>query len=54
MKFLEKYYPILLAFISFIFSVSLWFLGFKQEGIFVGIWVPSIIGLANFFNTTKK
>jgi hypothetical protein len=49
MKFLEK-----LAFISFIFSVSLWFLGFKQEGIFVGIWVPSIIGLANFFNTTKK
>ncbi len=54
MKFLEKYYPILLAFISFIFSVSLWFLGFKQEGIFVGIWVPSIIGLANFFNTIKK
>ncbi len=54
MKFLEKYYPILLAFISFVFSVSLWFLGFKQEGIFVGIWVPSIIGLANFFNTTKK
>ena len=54
MKFLEKYYPILLVFISFIFSVSLWFLGFKLEGIFVGIWVPSIIGLANFFNTIKK
>ena len=42
------------TFISFIFSVSLWFLGFKLEGIFVGIWVPSIIGLANFFNTIKK
>jgi hypothetical protein len=28
---------------SFLFSVYLWFSGSKQEGIFVGIWVPSIL-----------
>ena len=54
MKQLEKYYPIILAFISFLFSVTLWFSGYEDEGLFVGIWVPSILGLANFFNTLKK
>lgn len=28
---------------SFLFSVSLWFSGSKQEGMFVGLWVPSIL-----------
>jgi hypothetical protein len=28
---------------SFVFSVYLWFSGSKQEGVFVGIWVPSIL-----------
>ena len=31
--------------LSFLFSVSLWFLGHKDEGIFVGLWVPSILAL---------
>ena len=43
MLFWELYYPIILAFISFLYSVSLWFSGMKLEGIFVGIWVPSIL-----------
>ncbi len=50
MNFWGKYYPVVLAFISFLFSVSLWFSGFKLEGIFVGIWVPSILG---FYTVTK-
>ena len=50
MKFLQKYYPILLAFISFLFSVGLWFSGMKLEGIFVGIWVPSILSLSSLIN----
>ena len=54
MEFLQKYYPILLAFISFLFSVTLWFSGMREEGLFVGIWVPSILSLANFFNSTKS
>lgn len=31
------------AFVSFVFSVVLWFMGSRQEAIFVGIWVPSIL-----------
>ena len=44
--FWEIYYPIILAFLSFLYSVSLWFTGNKLEGIFVGIWVPSILAFA--------
>jgi hypothetical protein len=28
---------------SFLFSVYLWFLVNKEQGLFVGIWVPSIL-----------
>jgi len=45
-NFFLKYYPIILAFISFLFSVFLWFSGDKLSGIFVGIWVPSILALS--------
>lgn len=33
------------AFVSFVLSVTLWFSGDRQQGIFVGIWVPSILSL---------
>lgn len=29
--------------LSFLFSVYLWFSGQRDEGMFVGIWVPSIL-----------
>ena len=45
-NFFLKYYPIILAFLSFLFSVFLWFSGDKLAGIFVGIWVPSILALS--------
>ena len=41
------HYPLILAFISFLFSVTLWFTGNQLEGIFVGIWVPSILSLTS-------
>ena len=28
---------------SFLFSVALWFTGSKEQGAFVGLWVPSIL-----------
>ena len=28
---------------SFLFSVYLWFTGSREEGLFVGLWVPSIL-----------
>ena len=34
---------LLAAFVSFVLSVVLWFGGDKQQGIFVGLWVPSIL-----------
>lgn len=36
------------AFVSFLFSVSLWFFGNESEGVFVGIWVPTILSLGAF------
>jgi|GEM_PF-209505 len=45
-KIWSLYYPVILAFLSFVYSVSLWFSGNKLEGIFVGIWVPSILGFS--------
>ncbi|MBV9194842.1 MAG: hypothetical protein JO168_11915 [Solirubrobacterales bacterium] len=36
---------LLAAFVSFVFSVVVWFGGHHQEGIFVGLWVPSILSL---------
>ena len=30
---------------SFVLSVSLWFVGNELQGIFVGLWVPSILAL---------
>ena len=31
------------AFLSFILSIYLWFSGSKEQAIFVGLWVPSIL-----------
>jgi len=33
--------------ISFLFSVYLWFLVDRDQGLFVGIWVPSILSLGS-------
>jgi len=42
------------AFVSFVLSVGLWFLGeqsvAKEQAIFVGLWVPSILSLGRYFN----
>ena len=40
----SDYVILLAAFLSFLLSVYLWFTGQKDEGLFVGIWVPSILG----------
>ncbi len=40
---------LLAAFISFVLSVSLWFLSDRDQGLFVGMWVPSIIALGTYF-----
>jgi hypothetical protein len=49
MEFFTRHYSVILAFISFLLSVSLWFSGRKEEGQFVGIWVPSILAAGIYF-----
>jgi hypothetical protein len=34
---------ILAAFLSFVLSIYLWFSGETDQGLFVGLWVPSIL-----------
>ena len=36
---------LLAAFISLLVSVALWFLVNRDYGVFVGLWVPSILAL---------
>ncbi len=36
---------VLAAGVSFLLSVYLWFLVDREQGLFVGIWVPSILAL---------
>ncbi len=46
MSFFEKYYPIFLAFFSFLYSIYLWFTGNQLEGIYVGLWPVTILAFA--------
>jgi len=34
------------AFLSLVFSEYLWFKGEREAGLFIGLWVPSILGFA--------
>lgn len=37
------------ALASFLLSIGLWFSGSRDEGIYVGIWVPSILAAGAFW-----
>ena len=41
------------AFLSLIFSEYLWFQGEREAGIFIGLWVPSILGFAIYLKLLK-
>ena len=40
--------------ISFLLSVGLWFAGLRAEGLFVGLWVPSILAAGAFWMTAVR
>jgi hypothetical protein len=44
----SDYIMLISAFSSLIFSELLWFKGEKEAAIFIGLWVPSILGFAIF------
>lgn len=35
------------AFASFLVSVGLWFTGNREQGLYVGLWVPSILSFGS-------
>jgi len=39
------------AFLSFVLSVYLWFNGQKDAGLFVGIWVPSLLSASTLIKS---
>jgi hypothetical protein len=39
----------LAAFLAFVLSVVLWFTDSRQEALFTGLWVPSILALGGFY-----
>ena len=49
---------LLSAFLSFLFSISLWFgIGMsmnKDAGVFVAIWVPSILSIGTYFRLAMR
>jgi hypothetical protein len=45
---------LLAALLSFGFSVALYFSGEENEGIFVGLWVPSILALGAFMAPRRE
>lgn len=49
---------LLAAFLSFLFSISLWFgAGMsvnKEAGVFVGLWVPSILSVGTYFRVAVR
>jgi hypothetical protein len=45
---------LLAAFLAFVLSVTLWFSGERDEGLFVGLWVPSILAFGAFLLSARE
>ena len=48
-RYLSAKLILLAAFLAFALSIVLWFSGAREEGLFVGLWVPSILSLGGFY-----
>ena len=44
----------LAAFLAFVLSVVLWFTDSRQEALFTGLWVPSILALGAFYAALRR
>ena len=49
-----KFMFLIAAFLSFVFSVYLWFLVDRELGLFVGLWVPAIHSLGTLVLTGER
>jgi hypothetical protein len=44
----------LAAFLAFVLSVVLWFTDSREEALFTGLWVPSILALGAFYAALRR
>lgn len=44
----------LAAFLAFVLSVVLWFTDSREEALFTGLWVPSILALGGFYAALRR
>lgn len=44
----SDYFILLAALVSLAISIGFWFSGLREEGVFIGLWVPSILGFGNY------
>ncbi len=51
---LAKMIYIIAAGASFLLSVYLWFNGSKEQGVFVGLWVPSILSFGTLMMSGRN
>lgn len=42
------------AVMSFLLSIALWFTDNRDEGVFVGLWVPSILAAGGFWMASVR
>jgi hypothetical protein len=49
----SDYFILIAALLSMFFSIYLWFSGSQDAGLFVGLWVPSILGFGAYFKIIK-
>ncbi len=40
--------------LSLVASITLWFSGYKEQGVYVGLWVPSILSLGAFLLVARQ
>ncbi len=50
----SDYLILLSAILSMALSIYLWFSGYKDAGLFVGLWVPSLLSFGVYFKTQLK
>lgn len=50
----SDYFILAAAFVSFLLSVGLWFSGQREEGLFIGIWVPSILSFGGYMRIAME
>lgn len=50
----SDYFILSAALLSMALSIYLWFSGFRDQGLFVGIWVPSLLAFGTYFKLKFK